>query len=71
MWQSKQFKERYKLESFDMSVEDIIEQIATVRGCLKQKGQPDYERVYKLILADFRKGDLGKCCFGTPPEDEN
>jgi ribosome biogenesis GTPase A len=70
MWQSKQFKERYKLESFDMSVEDIIEQIATVRGCLKQKGQPDYERVYKLILADFRKGDLGKCCFGTPPEDE-
>ena len=64
---SKELKERYKLESLDFSVEEIFEKIAAVRGCVKQKGLPDLERVYKLVLIDFRKGDLGKCCFGTPP----
>ncbi len=66
---SKELKEKYKLESLDITVEDILLKIATLRGCVKQKGIPDLERVYKLILADFRKGDLGKCCFGVPPKD--
>ena len=66
--ESKEFKERYKLESFDLSVDDIIMKIATARGCLKQKGLPDLARVYKIILADFREGSLGKCCFGLPPK---
>lgn len=65
---SKELKERYKLESLDLSVEDILSQIAILRGCIRQKGLPDLERVYKLILLDFRKGELGKCCFGVPPE---
>jgi ribosome biogenesis GTPase A len=64
---SKELKERYKLDSLDYSAEAIIEKIAILRGCIKQKGAPDLERVYKLILSDFRKGDLGKCCFGIPP----
>ena len=66
---SKDFKERYKLDSLDAPVEEIIEKIALLRGCLKQKGALDLERTYKLILGDFRKGDLGRCCFGTPPKD--
>jgi len=66
--QSKELKERYKLESLELSTEDIFLHIAKIRGCVKQKGLPDLERVYKLILNDFRKGDLGKCCFGLPPE---
>lgn len=64
---SKEFKERYKLETLELSPEEIIERIAVLRGCLKQKGALDLERVYKLILSDFRKGDLGRCCFGVPP----
>lgn len=67
---SKEFKERYKLESLEVPTEEIIEKIAVLRGCLKQKGAFDLERVYKLILNDFRKGDLGKTCFGVPPKDE-
>ena len=63
------FQEKYKLETLDLSVEELIEKIAVKRGCLKQKGLPDYERVYKLILADFRKGDLGRSCFGVPPNE--
>lgn len=66
---SKEFKERYKLENLDLSAEDIVKKIAVLRGCLKQKGELDLERVYKLILSDFRKGEFGKCCFGSPPKE--
>jgi ribosome biogenesis GTPase A len=65
---SQEFKERYKLESNDLSTEEILEKIAVLRGCVKQKGLPDFERVYKLILNDFRNGELGKCCFSAPPQ---
>lgn len=64
---SKDFKERYKLDNLDLSVEEILDKIAVLRGCVRQKGLADLERVYKLILLDFRRGELGKCCFGLPP----
>ncbi|MCK6595551.1 MAG: 50S ribosome-binding GTPase [Bacteriovoracaceae bacterium] len=67
---AKTFIERYKLENLDLktlSADEIMEKIAVLRGCLKQKGALDLERVYKLVLHDFRKGELGKCCFGVPP----
>lgn len=67
---AKKFIERYKLENLDLktvSADEIMEKIAVLRGCLKQKGALDLERVYKLVLQDFRKGELGKCCFGVPP----
>lgn len=64
---SNEFKTRYSLESLDLGIDEILDKIAIKRGCLKQKGLPDHERVYKLILIDFRSGALGKCCFGQPP----
>jgi ribosome biogenesis GTPase A len=64
---SPEFMERYKLSGADISVDEVLLKIATVRGCLRQKGLPDLDRVYKLVLADFRKGDLGKTSFGSPP----
>lgn len=64
------FKERYKLESLDLSIEEILDKIAVLRGCVRQKGLPDLDRVHKLILLDFRRGELGKCCFGLPPIDK-
>lgn len=65
---SQAFLERYKLESFNLTNDEALLKIATVRGCLKQKGLPDLDRVYKLLLAEFRKGDLGRTCFGAPPK---
>ena len=65
---SQAFLERYKLESFNLTNDEAFLKIATVRGCLKQKGLPDLDRVYKLLLAEFRKGDLGRTCFGAPPK---
>lgn len=64
-----EFMERYKLESFDLTVDEALAKIAAVRGCLKQKGLPDLERVFKLILMDFRAGEIGKISLGTPPKE--
>lgn len=61
-----EFFARYKLEPVDMTVDEVLTKIASVRGCLKQKGLPDLERVFKLILLDFRAGELGKVSFGHP-----
>lgn len=61
-----EFKERYKFENLDINLEEALTKIATVRGCLKVKGLPDLERVYKLILMDFRAGEIGKVSFGLP-----
>jgi ribosome biogenesis GTPase A len=61
------FQERYKLESLDISLDEALAKIATVRGCLKQKGLPDLDRVYKLVLMDFRAGEIGKISLGSVP----
>ena len=58
-----EFRDRYKLETFDLSLEEALLKIATVRGCLRQKGLPDLERVFKLVLMDFRAGEIGKVSF--------
>lgn len=63
---SKVFMGKYKLESSKISLEEAFVKIATVRGCLKQKGLPDIDRVCKLVLADFREGELGKTSFELP-----
>ncbi len=65
---SQDFLDRFKLDSADISLDDALKKIATVRGCLLPGGIPDLNRVYKLVLAEFRKGDLGKTCFGVPPK---
>jgi ribosome biogenesis GTPase A len=64
---SPSFMERYKIDSKDLSVDEVLVKIATLRGCLKQKGQPDLDRVYKIILSEFREGLLGRTSFGVPP----
>jgi ribosome biogenesis GTPase A len=63
----KKFYERYKLDENESDVDAALVKIATVRGCLRQKGVPDLDRVYRLVLADFRKGELGQTCLELPP----
>lgn len=68
--ESKEFKERYKIASPTLTVDEVLLQIATIRGCLRQQGLPDLDRVHKLVLLDFRKGELGRTCFGLPPKSK-
>lgn len=68
---SKIFQEKYKLESLDAELIETLNNIAKTRGCIQQKGVYDYDRVYKLILNDFRSGDLGLVSFGVPPTHQS
>lgn len=65
---SKVFKERYGLTDLTKHPDEIIEEVAKARGCIKQKGLLDLERAHRIILTDFRNGDLGKYSFGEIPE---
>lgn len=64
---SEEFRTRYKLESLDLELVELLDQIAINRGFLKQKGMPDYDRIYKAVLHDFRQGELGRVCFEKVP----
>jgi ribosome biogenesis GTPase A len=68
---SQSFMERYKIESKELSVDEVLLKIATLRGCLKSKGLPDLDRVYKIVLAEFREGTLGKTSFEIPPKSKS
>lgn len=61
------FKEHYKIKEFNNDLVETLNEIATNRGCVRKKNEFDYERVYQLILNDFRKGELGPVSFGLPP----
>ena len=62
------FKELYKFETLELTLIEALDHIAKVRGCLKNKAEYDYDRVYNLILNDFRSGKLGQLSFGVPPK---
>lgn len=51
---------KYKSEmTADMDKLELVETVAKKRGCIIRGGEIDYERVSKLIVGDFRKGELG------------
>jgi ribosome biogenesis GTPase A len=65
---SPMFMEKYKLETLDLSLDQILQKIATLRGAIKQKGLPDLPRVHKLVISDFREGQFGRASFGKAPK---
>ena len=59
--------ERYNV-SDDDEVIDILNNIASRRGCLKKGAETDYEKLAGIILDDFRSGRLGKLTLETPED---
>ncbi len=53
------------------NIEEIMNAVAKVRGCLRGNGQFDFERVYKILINDFRNGSLGPVHLGLPPSSPN
>ena len=51
--------ERYKI-SLTTDGHELLNQIATKRGCLRKGGLLDTDKALRLILTDFRAGKLGK-----------
>ncbi|MCC8137369.1 MAG: ribosome biogenesis GTPase YlqF [Clostridiales bacterium] len=48
--------------------EELLGEIARVRGCLQKGGEPDYAKAAALLLDDFRSGRLGRITLEAPPE---
>ncbi|MCR4590279.1 MAG: ribosome biogenesis GTPase YlqF [Lachnospiraceae bacterium] len=44
----------------EMSVDEMLNQVAVIRNSLKKGGVPDTEKAVSLILNDFRSGKLGR-----------
>ncbi|EQC48672.1 ribosome biogenesis GTP-binding protein YlqF [Bacteriovorax sp. BSW11_IV] len=59
-------EQKYNLKGFNYSVGEAIHEITLFRNFLRKGGLPDYDRIYTVILSDFRSGDLGPCTFEVP-----
>ncbi len=51
---------RYFICELPETPAEMLEAIASARGCLTKGGVVDYERAARILLDDFRKGRLGK-----------
>lgn len=51
---------RYGINEEDIDALDYFTEIAKKRGMMLRGGEPDYERVSKMLLTEFRKGLLGR-----------
>ena len=58
-------KDRYKID--ESSEENLLIQVAKVRGCLAKGGEPDYSRAAALVIDDYRSGKLGRITLEFPP----
>ncbi len=47
---------------------ETLEEIGAKRGCLKRGNVIDYERVSRIVLEDFRGGQMGKFTLDIPPQ---
>ncbi|MDO4178291.1 MAG: ribosome biogenesis GTPase YlqF [Phascolarctobacterium sp.] len=60
-----QTKYNIDLETSD-NVGAVLTKIAVSRGCLKAGGRLDMDKVYQLVLRDFRTGRLGRFTLDEP-----
>jgi len=58
--------ERYDIEEMPRSEIELLELVARKRGCLVSGGHVDLEKVSRLLISEFRAGDLGAVCMETP-----
>ncbi len=52
----------------EMSVDEMLFQVAENRNALKKGGMPDTEKAVSLIINDFRSGKLGRITLDRVPE---
>ncbi len=57
---------RYDIETLPSAEIELLEMIARQRGCLVSGGRVDLEKVSRLLISEFRAGELGGMCLETP-----
>ncbi len=58
--------QRYDIEDLPSAEIDFLELLARRRGCLVSGGHVDLEKVSRLLISEFRSGELGGICLETP-----
>ena len=58
--------QRYDIDPLPASDIDFLELLARKRGCLVSGGHVDLEKVSRLLISEFRAGELGGICLETP-----
>jgi len=58
--------QRYHIETLPSAEIELLELIARQRGCLVSGGRVDLEKVSRLLISEFRAGELGGICLETP-----
>ena len=59
-------EERYTGLSLENTPEEILQNIAVIKSCLKKGGEADTERAAGMLIEDFRTGRLGKITLEMP-----
>ncbi len=59
--------ERYRIELPPESFDDFLQGIALSRGCLKKGGIPDTEKAARILIDEFRKGQIAKVTLDRVP----
>ena len=58
--------QRYDIEKMPPDEIVLLELVARQRGCLVSGGRVDLEKVSRLLISEFRAGELGGICLETP-----
>lgn len=59
---------RYDIEEKNKKPEELLNDIALVRKCIKRGNEVDYDKAAYLVLDDFRSGKMGKITLEFPPQ---
>lgn len=59
---------RYEGINMEAKPVEILEQIATLRGCIKKGGDIDYTKTANLLLDEFRSGMIGRITLEKPED---
>lgn len=60
--------ERY--QSNAENPDELLAQVAKLRGCLMRGGEPDLSKAAAIVIDDFRSGKLGRVTLEFPPRQE-
>ena len=64
---AEEVKAHFKMENLTHDLIDTLNEIAKARGCILKGHEYDYERVYQIVINDFRKGFFGPVSLEHPP----
>ncbi|MBR3457208.1 MAG: ribosome biogenesis GTPase YlqF [Selenomonadaceae bacterium] len=58
--------ERFKLAEMPETGQELLDSIGRKRGCLLKGGIIDREKVWRIVMSEFRSGKLGKVTLDEP-----